>query len=81
MRDIYMRETKKGEVYWTKVSKNDRVACLIAYRYMNPVRTRYKIKYDGDNRSHTISVRKLLKEYPVSFSLLRDATGTRSYDI
>lgn len=82
MNGIHMRPTNKGEVYWTSVFSHGKWVSLIAYRYTRErVCTRYKIKYEGDKRAQTISVRKLLKEYPFTFSLLRDATGTRSYDI
>lgn len=82
MIDIYMRPTEKGEVYWTYVGAGKNCVRLIAYRYTRGrVLTRYKIKHDGDKQAQTASVRKLLKEYPIAFSLLRDATGTRSYDI
>lgn len=75
---IHAHPTKKGEVYWMLVKD----VKLIAYRYMQGAsRTRYKIKYPEDQRARWVTVRKLLKEYPIAFSLLRDATGTRSYDL
>lgn len=81
MIDIYMRPTGKGKVFWTYVGVGDRCKMLIAYRYDrgNISRTRYKIKGGDDIRAKYVSVRKLIKEYPIAFSLLRDATGTRSY--
>lgn len=81
MIDIYMHPTGKGKVYWTYVGIGDKRKMLIAYRYDrgNISRTRYKIKGKDDIRAKSVSVRKLLKEYPITFSLLRDATGTRSY--
>lgn len=83
MIDIYMRQTGKGKVFWTYVGVGARCKMLIAYRYDtgNISRTRYKIKDGDDTRAKSVSVRKMLKEYPIAFSILRDATGTRSYDL
>jgi hypothetical protein len=82
MRNIYMRPTEKGEVYWTCVFSGDKWIRLIAYRYTRgKVRTRYKIKYEGDKQARWVSVRQLLKEYPLTFSMLRDATGTKEYNL
>lgn len=82
MNGIHMHNTKKGEVYWTSVFKNNRWAYLFAYRYTKgSTRTRYKIKYEGDTRARWVSVRQLLKEYPLTFSILRDATGTKAYEL
>lgn len=82
MIDIYMRPTEKGEVYWTYVGVGENCVCLIAYRYTKgKLRTRYKVKRDGDKQAKWVSVRKMLKKYPIAFSLLRDATGTSSYEL
>lgn len=76
---VHVRYTKKGEVYW--IDAHD--AQLLAYRYtkIGVMRTRYKIKSPVDSRARWVSVRQLLKEYPLTFSILRDATGTREYNL
>lgn len=76
---VNKRYTKKGEVYW--IAAKD--AQLLAYRYTTGgvMRTRYKIKCPEDTRARWVSVRQLLKEYPFTFSILRNATGTKEYDL
>ena len=75
---IHAHPTKKGEVYWILVKD----VKLLAYRYtQGAFRTRYKIKYPENLRAQWVAARKMLKEYPIAFSLLRDATGARSYDL
>lgn len=76
---VNMRYTKKGEVYWIAVHD----AQLLAYRYTKGgvMRTRYKVKRPVDSRARWVSVRQLIKEYPLTFSILRDATGTREYNL
>lgn len=76
---VNVRYTKKGEVYWIVVHDVQ----LLAYRYTKggTMRTRYKIKCPEDTRARWMSVRKLLKEYPLTFSILRDATGTKAYEL
>lgn len=76
---VNMRYTNKGEVYWIVVHD----AQLLAYRYTKGgvMRTRYKIKSPIDSRARWVSVRQLLKEYPLTFSILRDATGTKAYEL
>lgn len=83
MIDIYMRQTRKGKVFWTYVGVGSECKMLIAYRYDrgNILRTRYKIKGGDDIRAKSVSVRKMLKEYPITFSLLKDATGTKAYEL
>lgn len=76
---VNMRYTEKGEVYWINVHDVQ----LIAYRYTKRgvMRTRYKVKSPVDSRARWVPVRQLLKEYPLTFSILRDATGTKAYEL
>lgn len=81
MNDVYMRKTRKGNIYWTFSGLSKEVK-IIAYRYIKPnvSWTRYRIQHNN-GKLESVTARFLSAMYPTTFEVLRKATGTKEYKL
>lgn len=71
--DVVMVKTDKGEKYILETAR----IIIIAYHYA--WHTRYFIKKPYETRFKQAKAGFLWENYPVTFSMIRDAVGLRNY--